>query len=185
MRQRYLSFIFDNGKTSFATLEKACEKAAEQEKSIYDRSKNKTIYTNLAANLIKSLRDQHVQQIKEQHQNNASNKPIVNSPTKLINNQKTQGISYSHEALLSGPKASRVSYSINKVKQIEIKDLTGFDIFVILDYKIKPGRTLGKTNLSLLALVEILIIHSCLKYRMKIIIFILQESEDLRSKKKD
>jgi len=124
MRQRYLMFIFDNGKTSFATLEKACEKAAEQEKSIYDRSKNKLIYTNLAANLIKSLRDQHVQQIKEQQKTSSSNKPIVNSPTKIIN-QKYQVASYSHEALLSGPKATRVSYSINKVKQIEIKDLTG------------------------------------------------------------
>jgi hypothetical protein len=124
MRQRYLMFIFDNGKTSFATLEKACEKAAEQEKSIYDRSKNKVIYTNLAANLIKSLRDQHVQQIKEQQKTSSSNKPIVNSPTKLIN-QKYQVTTYSHEALLSGPKATRVSYSINKVKQIEIKDLTG------------------------------------------------------------
>ena len=132
MRQRYLMFIFENGKTSFATLEKACEKAAEQEKSIYDRSKNKTIYTNLAANLIKSLRDQHVQQIKEQQQNNSSSKPIVNNPTKLINNQKSQVTSYSHEALLSGPKANRVSYSINKTKQIEIKDLTGFYILLYL-----------------------------------------------------
>lgn len=53
MRQRFLTVIFENGRGNFATLEKACEKAAEQEKSIYDRSKNKVIYTNLAANLIK------------------------------------------------------------------------------------------------------------------------------------
>ena len=55
MRQRYLTVIFDNCQGSFATLDKACEKAAEQEKSIYDRSKNKTIYTNLAANLIRGF----------------------------------------------------------------------------------------------------------------------------------
>ena len=53
MRQRYLTVIFENGRGTFATLEKACEKAAEQEKSIYDRAKNKVIYTNLAANLVK------------------------------------------------------------------------------------------------------------------------------------
>ena len=128
MRQRYLKYIFDDGKTSFPSLEIAAKKAAEQEKSIYDRSKNKTIYINLAANLIKSLRDQHAQQIKEQQQNSSNIvKPIVNIPTKLVNQKPPQKqiATYSHEAFLSGPKATRVSYSINKVKQIEVKDLTG------------------------------------------------------------
>ena len=120
-RQRCLSLIFENGKTLFATLEKACEKAAEQEKSIYDRSKNKDIYTNLAANLIKSLRDQQLQQ----QQVTLSNKPLVNTSTKLVNQSCTKQVTtFSHEALLSGPKATRVSYSINRVKQIEVKDLT-------------------------------------------------------------
>lgn len=116
MRQRYLKFIFDNGKSSFATIEKACEKAAEQEKSIYDRAKNKNIYTNLAANLIKSLRTQQT-----------LSKPPSTAHASSTHLVKTQQVcTYSHEALLSGPKASRVSYSINRVKQIEIKDLTGW-----------------------------------------------------------
>jgi hypothetical protein len=44
MRQRYLKFIFDNGKSACSSVEKACEKADEQEKSVYHRTKNKAIY---------------------------------------------------------------------------------------------------------------------------------------------
>ena len=116
----------------FATSQKACEKAAEQEKSIYDRAKNKTIYTNLCANLIKSLRTQ------QQSQNQAASQPIprlMNVNSMKLNNTTNSGklqtipvspnrTSYSHEAMLSGSKASRISYSINRVKQVEIKDLS-------------------------------------------------------------
>ena len=125
MRQRYLKVIFENGRLSFASLDKACEKAAEQEKSIYDRAKNKTIYTNLAANLIRGLRS------SQQQQQAGGAKPVDTITTKKIlpthNVYQTAQIasSYSHEAMLSGPKANRVSYSINRVKQIEFKDLSG------------------------------------------------------------
>jgi hypothetical protein len=139
MRQRYLKVIFENGKSSFATIQKACEKAAEQEKSIYDRAKNKTIYTNLAANLIKSLRTQSQLQQTNQTQSTSS----FNSATKLTNNNalslknnsnglfksKPQVVqppqpTYSHETMLSGPKANKVSYSINRVKPLEFKELS-------------------------------------------------------------
>ena len=55
-RQRYLNFIFDESKKIYKNLEEACEKAALEEKSLYDRSKTKPIYSNLAVNLIKNLR---------------------------------------------------------------------------------------------------------------------------------
>jgi RNA exonuclease 1 len=137
MRQRYLKFIFDNGKSACSSVEKACEKAAEQEKSVYDRSKNKAIYMNLSANLIKSLRDQSG--ISEADSSKSA--VCVNrSPTKLASQKlassqqyqkQKQVTTYSHEALLSGPKASRVSFSINRVKQIEIKDLTAQQLYQV------------------------------------------------------
>jgi hypothetical protein len=119
MRQRYLKVIFENGKSESSNLEKACEKAAEQEKSIYDRAKNKTIYTNLVANLIRSMR-------------NSTN---TASPQKNSSNIEQASSSYSHEAMLSGPKANRVSYSINRTKQLEVKDLSGF--FLSLKLKVE------------------------------------------------
>jgi hypothetical protein len=125
MRQRYLKIIFDNGRGLFTSVEKACEKAAQEEKSIYDRAKNKTIYINLSANLIKSLRTQ--QQQVEQKQTSSTLKP---SPT--IESSKSASTGYSHEAMLSGPKANKVSYSINRFKQIEHKDLSGKKILRIL-----------------------------------------------------
>jgi hypothetical protein len=138
MRQRYLKLIFDNGKSLFSNIDKACEKAAEQEKSIYDRAKSKNIYLNLAVNLIKSLRTQQQQELSKQPLPNNESNTIVSTSKTLINNKnvsKQSGASsssstsivssYSHEALLSGPKANRVSYSINRVKQVEHKDLSG------------------------------------------------------------
>ncbi len=141
VRQRYLKLIFDNGKSLFTNIEKACEKASEQEKSIYDRAKSKNIYINLAANLIKSLRTQQQQELTQQTKSNNESNTIVSTSKTLINNNNvlkyssthissasssTSNVSsYSHEAMLSGPKASKVSYSINRIKQVEHKDLTG------------------------------------------------------------
>ena len=148
MRQRYLKLIFDNGRSLFTNNDKACEKASEQEKSIYDRAKNKTIYINLAANLIKSLRTQQQQELAQQPATNSETNTIVSSSKTLINNKNVLKYSstqlsgassstsivssYSHEAMLSGPKANRVSYSINRVKQIEHKDLSG-KIYLTID----------------------------------------------------
>ena len=109
VRQRYLKMIFDNGKEVYGSVEKACKCSAEEEKAIYDRAKSKAIYMNLVANLVKSLRSK------------SSSNTSASSPTKPS--------SYSHEAILSGPKASRVSYSINRTKQIEAKDLSETDLY--------------------------------------------------------
>ncbi len=137
VRQRYLKVIFENGRSSFPTIEKACEKAAEQEKSIYDRAKNKTIYTNLVANLVRSLRN-----MQQSNSNLTTPETTTLSSSKAIDSSKANknltltnkmqqrpqlppAIAYSHEAMLSGPKANKCTYSINRVKQIEAKDLSG------------------------------------------------------------
>ena len=123
MRQRYLKIIFENCKSSFASLQKACEKASEQEKSIYDRSKSKPTYLNLCANMVRSLRAQNPAAPTSASVGSMSiNNKLVNGIPKNI--QKPSN-TYSHEAMMNGPKASKVSYSINRVKQIEIKDLNG------------------------------------------------------------
>jgi hypothetical protein len=114
-RQRYLNFIYQESKSLFPNGEKACEKAAEQEKSIYDRAKTKNVYANLAAHLIKSLREQNQKSttISKHVETNKTN-------LKLVNTQKP---SYSHEAILAGPNASKVSYSINRKKKLTLKEL--------------------------------------------------------------
>jgi len=142
MRQRYLKMIFDNGKSSFATIQKACQKAAEQEKSIFDRAKNKTIYLNLTANLIRSLKTQSQMNNQTNNNNNINNKQIKTAHSTLkttttttnTNMSNTTMSSYSHESMLSGPKANKVSYSINRIKQLEFKDLSSnlfFNFFVV------------------------------------------------------
>ncbi len=115
MRQRYLTVIFENGRGTFATLDKACEKAAEQEKSIYDRAKTKTIYTNLAANLIRSLRNAH-QSASTQDKSKGAILPSKNG-SPLIQ-------THSHEAMLGGANAARCTYSINRTKQLTISELS-------------------------------------------------------------
>lgn len=133
MRQRHLKVIFDNSRPLYNDVKLACTNASENEKSIYDRAKNKTIYTNLVAILIKNLRTQvnERQSQKNGLENvNSNNLSKVTSNTNYKYNKSNNAtvaepISFSHEMLLSGPKASRVSYSINRVKSIEIKDLSG------------------------------------------------------------
>lgn len=48
--------------------------------------------------------------------------------------EKAKPPTQSHEAMLSGPKASRCTYSINRVKQLEAKDLSGILVFSIKIY---------------------------------------------------
>jgi len=124
MRQRYLTVIFENGRSTFATLEKACEKAAEQEKSIYDRAKTKTIYTNLAANLIRSLRNAQ-QATSPQGKSPGSTLSLKNGPKRPLPMQ-----THSHDAMLGGANATRCTYSINRTKQLTMKELSSkSDIF--------------------------------------------------------
>jgi hypothetical protein len=117
MRQRYLKVIFDNVKPLYKDLKDACQNSSQEEKSIYDRAKNKTIYSNLVAILIKNLRTKQAN----------SNFSSAHSVSKLNKDkqQQSEQTCYSHELMLSGPKASRVSYSINRIKTLEIKDLSG------------------------------------------------------------
>ena len=137
-RQRYLNFIYQESKPLFPNCEKACEKASEQEKSIYDRAKTKNIYANLAVHLIKSLRQQNQKATpaatitpgespktsSKQVETNKNNLKLVNYNRK--DQQKSlvpQKPSYSHDAILAGPKASKVSYSINRKKKLTLKEL--------------------------------------------------------------
>lgn len=125
MRQRFLKVIFDNVKPLHGDLKEACAKSSEEEKAIYDRSKNKTIYSNLVAMFIRNCRT------KLNEKGLAAPAIVSNNKfTKVNNNAKVnkppqEHASFSHEQILGGPKASRVSYSINRVKTLEIKDLSG------------------------------------------------------------
>ena len=127
MRQRYLKVIFEQLKPlHHANVSEAAVKAAEHEKSVYDRAKSKAIYVNLVANLIKSLRTQVVEKQHQQGSSSSQQQSQQNngkSPSSLVTSPTTS--SFSHEAILSGPKATRVNYAIGRTKSIEIKDLSG------------------------------------------------------------
>lgn len=113
----------------------AASKAAENEKAIYDRAKSKTIYINLVANLIKNLRTQLVE--KQSATTNTTKGASNSSPVSSLNNNATKMTSpsyslnntpaagFSHEMILSGPKATRVNYSIGRAKSIGVQDLSG------------------------------------------------------------
>jgi ElonginA binding-protein 1 len=123
----------------FPTIEKACEKAAEQEKSIYDRAKTRTIYANLAAHLVKSLREQNKKpstataataststskSVVATKYNLKTATTVVNKNSlKLVNKEVVPKVAYSHEAILAGAAAAKVSYSINRKKTLTLKDL--------------------------------------------------------------
>jgi hypothetical protein len=126
MRHRQLNFVFENLRPLISapsfSLSDACKRASEEEKSLYDRASNKTIYLNFIANAVKKIRNELAQkQPSSSFSLSSNNNKLINSPTKIVN-------VVSHEALISGPKATRVSYSINKIKQVEIRDLTGKNI---------------------------------------------------------
>lgn len=129
IRQKYLSIIFDNCKLIYQPIELACQKAAQNEKSIYDRSKNKQIYLNLTAVLIRQLRTEH-----GQIQKSCS----ANTSSKASGNVKPhEKPTYSHEALLNGPKINKVSISINKNKILDYKDLSRKLIIFFLQFEFK------------------------------------------------
>ena len=113
-----MNFIYQESKNLFPNCEKACAKAAEQEKSIYDRAKTKNVYANLAAHLIKSLREQN-----QKSTTTAIPKRVETNKTNLKLVSQQQKPSYSHEAILAGPNASKVSYSINRKKKLTLKEL--------------------------------------------------------------
>ena len=150
MRQRHLQMIFKNLTPLYVfgnadQVARACVRASEEEKGAYDRAKSKTVYVNLIANVVKKIRHEILEKTATAQHSNASyhfpitSRTLINNPTKLVNVQAPgcssstithkQQVSFSHEAILSGPKATRVSYSINKVKQIEVKDLNGLVYF--------------------------------------------------------
>ena len=136
MRQRHLKVIFDQSQPLHTNASEAALKAAEHEKSIYDRAKNKTIYVNLVAILIKNLRGQVVEKQQQSSQSSKTTSSqqqsqngkilIKSSPTSSSSSaQLSSSSSFSHEMMLSGPKATRVNYSIGRAKTLEVKDLSG------------------------------------------------------------
>jgi hypothetical protein len=141
MRQKYLKLFFEECKKTCGDEKTACERASLDEKSIYDRARTKDIYCNLAAHHIRSMRhDSHkVNPLAKdpaapksaQHESPASNKSSlykhVNSgtgkpsvPTVKCETKAT----FSHAQMLNGARANKVSYSINRRKEVNIKDLS-------------------------------------------------------------
>jgi hypothetical protein len=127
LRSRHLKVIFDNTRPLYADLKEAAQKSSESEKSIYDRAKNKMIYANLIAILIKNLRSQLVE---KQQQTNNNSSPTTQQQQSMykynkpgVNISPQASTSFSYEMMLSGPKA--VNYTIGRSKPIEIKDLSG------------------------------------------------------------
>ncbi len=143
MRQRHLQMIFDNLKHLYVNtaseMAKALLRASQEEKSAYDRAKNRTIYINLIANVVKKIRSEVAESgggYTPISSSSSANR-VVNNPNKLVNAiPKPQPMVISHEAMLGGPKASKVSYSINRIKAVEVKDLNRKFLFILVDCSI-------------------------------------------------
>jgi hypothetical protein len=136
MRQRYLQMIFDNLKPLYLStaneMAKALLRASQEEKAAYDRAKSKAIYTNVIANVVRKIRSEVVESggsvavsTSTATSSSGGTTRLVNNPNKVVNMKRPAQpvMTISHEAMLGGAKASKVSYSINRVKAVEVKDL--------------------------------------------------------------
>ncbi|RMZ92893.1 RNA exonuclease 1 -like protein [Brachionus plicatilis] len=139
IRQKYLKIIFDNCKLIYQPIELACQKAAQNEKSIYDRSKNKQIYVNLTAVLIRQLRTEQGQLQKNCSLNATTSKASANT-------KPHDKPTYSHEALLNGPKINKISYSINKTKNIQYQDLSATQLYQMFYQYILTDKQLDENS---------------------------------------
>ncbi|RWS17084.1 RNA exonuclease 1-like protein [Dinothrombium tinctorium] len=122
IRQRYLNLIIDECVKCCADIKKAYDRALEEEKVVYNRSNNKAIYVNLAANLIKRLRDEAG--IKNDGMVDKK-QPKIESSTKIGNRL------VSHETILNGPQASNCSIE-KRDKPLRLEDLSDSMLYNLL-----------------------------------------------------
>ncbi|KAF7661741.1 hypothetical protein LDENG_00255120 [Lucifuga dentata] len=114
IRQRYLNTFIDECVKFCPREELAFQMALDEEKLVYERSKSKNIYLNVAVNTLKKLRSK----------NSSSSSP----PTKDHNvaaNRKAQ----SHEEVLGGRLAATTSFTLNRKGKQQEEKVTGTTLY--------------------------------------------------------
>ncbi|XP_013417107.1 RNA exonuclease 1 homolog isoform X2 [Lingula anatina] len=98
VRQRYLNLIIDECLKIYDTEKDAYERGLEEEKAVYKRSSNRTVYLNVAVNAVKRLRSEVTL-----HQPGTSSQTPDKHPK-----------GFSHEAVLGGSRAAKTSFTLNR-----------------------------------------------------------------------
>ncbi|XP_060089108.1 LOW QUALITY PROTEIN: RNA exonuclease 1 homolog [Heteronotia binoei] len=110
IRQRYLHLFIDECLKICSSQQEAFDKALSEEKVAYKRSTSRNIYLNVAVNTLKKLRS--LLPGPSQGANKPSNRKMV-----------------SHEAMLGGKLATKISFSLNRSTSLQAEDLTGAALY--------------------------------------------------------
>ncbi|XP_077188168.1 RNA exonuclease 1 homolog isoform X2 [Paroedura picta] len=110
IRQRYLNLFIDECLKICSSQQEAFDKALSEEKVAYERSTSRNIYLNVAVNTLKKLR---------------SLLPSPSQGTSKPSNRKL----VSHEAMLGGKLATKISFSLNRSTSLQAEDLTGATLY--------------------------------------------------------
>ncbi|XP_063311959.1 RNA exonuclease 1 homolog isoform X1 [Pelobates fuscus] len=122
VRQRYLNLFIDECLKFCRTEQEAFDKALEEEKIVYNRSSSRNIYLNVAVNTLKKLRTQG---------QGSKATPIKNTNKRVI----------SHESMLGGKAAAKLSFSVQRNTGHQQEELTGAVLYTKLkDYIMSPEQ---------------------------------------------
>ncbi|XP_015274304.1 PREDICTED: RNA exonuclease 1 homolog, partial [Gekko japonicus] len=110
IRQRYLNLFIDECLKICSSQQEAFDKALSEEKVAYERSTSRNIYLNVAVNTLKKLRS------------------LLPSPSQGANKPSNRKM-VSHEAMLGGKLATRISFSLNRSTSLQAEDLTGAALY--------------------------------------------------------
>ncbi|KAL8177653.1 UNVERIFIED_CONTAM: RNA exonuclease 1 [Gekko kuhli] len=110
IRQRYLNLFIDECLKICSSQQEAFDKALSEEKVAYERSTSRNIYLNVAVNTLKKLRS------------------LLPSPSQGANKPNNRKV-VSHEAMLGGKLATKISFSLNRSTSLQAEDLTGAALY--------------------------------------------------------
>lgn len=106
VRQMYLEKLIDANNQACTTYEESYQKSLDEERDACQRSKDKKVYLSVMANLLVRVKKQ-----------SGELKPATTCPTAL-----------SHADILGGPKAKKMSFSIEKNRfrrHVSVENITG------------------------------------------------------------
>ncbi|CAG0879037.1 unnamed protein product [Darwinula stevensoni] len=128
VRQRYLNTFIDELLKTVESEQEAFDRALEEEAGVYVRSSNKTVYLNLACNMVTRLR-------KETE--------VASSAAKGESQMPSRNPTVSHLSILAGKGGARGSWSIEKPKKpsVELDDIHGSVLYhLMLQYVASPEQ---------------------------------------------
>ncbi|CAF1252200.1 unnamed protein product [Didymodactylos carnosus] len=126
-RQQYVDmFVREIKRTNkqSLSLDGMHQKARKIEKEIYDKSTNKNLYINLAAQYLRRLRS-------EQQSSNTGDATTSTDAPKLSSPSSSSRLKVSHSAMLTAGKDENISYGIKKQKHAEFDTIKGRQYLIV------------------------------------------------------